>query len=283
MQLSVIIPSFNRAQTLTRAIDSVINQKSAVDEIIVVDDGSTDDTAIQITENYPDIKLIRQSNQGVSAARNAGIKQASFEWIAFLDSDDTWMPDKISIIRQMQHAQSEYLLFHSDEIWIRNGIRVNPMKKHRKSGGFIFEHCLPLCVISPSAAVVHRSLLQSVRYFDESLPACEDYDLWLKICHQFPVAFIARPLITKYGGHEDQLSCRFWGMDRFRIRSLHRLLENQALTREQYLAAESMLTKKLNILLNGARKHNNHEVMAEFSPILKRIQNSMNPQKSVAC
>ena len=283
MQVSVIIPTYNRVQTLIRAIDSVLNQKSPVDEIIVVDDGSTDDTANQISRNYPNVKLIRQSNLGVSAARNAGIKQAGFEWIALLDSDDTWMPEKISAIQQAQQAQPEILLFHSEEIWIRNGVRVNPMNKHRKSGGWIFEHCLPLCVISPSAAVVHQSLLQSAAYFDETLPACEDYDLWLKICHQFPVAFLDRPLITKYGGHDDQLSGQFWGMDRFRIRSLERLLEQQQLTRQQYFAAESMLTQKLNILLNGAKKHNNQEVIDEFTPMLDRIKNSVNPKNSVAC
>jgi len=283
MQVSVIIPTYNRVQTLIRAIDSVLNQKSPVDEIIVVDDGSTDDTANQISRNYPNVKLIRQSNLGVSAARNAGIKQAGFEWIALLDSDDTWMPEKISAIQQAQQAQPEILLFHSEEIWIRNGVRVNPMNKHRKSGGWIFEHCLPLCVISPSAAVVHQSLLQSAAYFDETLPACEDYDLWLKICHQFPVAFLDRPLITKYGGHDDQLSGQFWGMDRFRIRSLERLLEQQQLTRQQYFAAESMLTQKLNILLNGAKKHSNQEVIDEFSPMLDRIKNSVNSQNSVAC
>jgi glycosyltransferase involved in cell wall biosynthesis len=283
MQVSVIIPTYNRVQTLSRAIDSVLNQKSPVDEIIIVDDGSTDDTANQISRNYPNVKLIRQSNLGVSAARNAGIKQAGFEWIALLDSDDTWMPEKISAIQQAQQAQPDILLFHSEEIWIRNGVRVNPMNKHRKSGGWIFEHCLPLCVISPSAAVVHQSLLQSVSYFDETLPACEDYDLWLKICHQFPVAFLDRPLITKYGGHDDQLSGQFWGMDRFRIRSLERLLEQQQLTRQQYFAAESMLIQKLNILLNGAKKHNNQEVIDEFSPMLDRIKNSVNSQNSVAC
>ena len=283
MQVSVIIPTYNRVQTLIRAIDSVLNQKSPVDEIIVVDDGSTDDTANQISRNYPNVKLIRQSNLGVSAARNAGIKQAGFEWIALLDSDDTWMPEKIAAIQQAQQAQPEILLFHSDEIWIRNGVRVNPMNKHRKSGGWIFEHCLPLCVISPSAAVVHQSLLQSVSYFDESLPACEDYDLWLKICHQFPVGFLDRPLITKYGGHDDQLSGQFWGMDRFRIRSLEHLLEQQQLTRQQYFAAESMLTQKLNILLNGAKKHNNQEVIDEFTPMLDRIQNSVSLKNLVVC
>jgi len=283
MHVSVIIPTYNRVQTLSRAIDSVLNQKSPVDEIIVVDDGSTDDTANQISRNYPNVKLIQQPNLGVSAARNAGIKQACFEWIALLDSDDTWKPEKISAIQQAQQTQPEILLFHSNEIWIRNGVRVNPMKKHRKSGGWIFEHCLPLCVISPSATVVHQSLLQSAAYFDETLPACEDYDLWLKICHQFPVGFLDRPLITKYGGHDDQLSCQFWGMDRFRIRSLERLLEQQQLTRQQYFAAESMLTQKLNILLSGAKKRSNQEVIDEFTPMLDRIKNSVNSQNSVAC
>ena len=283
MRISVIIPSYNRIHTLTRAIDSVLNQDSKVDEIIVVDDGSTDDTSIHISRTYPDIELIRQSNQGVSAARNAGIKQASYEWIALLDSDDSWMPDKIYSIRQAQQAQPEYLLFHSDEIWIRHGVRVNPMNKHQKSGGWIFQQCLPLCVISPSAAVIHRSLLQSVACFDETLPACEDYDLWLKICHQFPVSYIDRPLITKYGGHGDQLSGQFWGMDRFRIRSLHRLIQQQGLNKEQLVAANSMLTIKLGILLKGAMKHKNTEVIAEFAPMLEQVQKSIVPQSSATC
>jgi len=283
MQVSVIIPTYNRVQTLIRAIDSVLNQKNPVGEIIVVDDGSTDDTAIQVSQNYPNVKLIRQPNLGVSAARNAGIKQACFEWIALLDSDDTWMPEKISAIQKAQQEQPDILLFHSDEIWIRNGVRVNPMNKHSKFGGWIFEQCLPLCIISPSAAVIHQSLLQSVSYFDESLPACEDYDLWLKVCHQFPVVFLDRPLITKYGGHDDQLSGQFWGMDRFRIRSLERLLEYQPLTRQQYFAAESMLTQKLSILLNGAKKHNNQAVIDEFTPMLDRFRNSAIPKSSAAC
>lgn len=283
MRISVIIPSYNRIHTLVRAIDSVLDQDSEVDEIIVVDDGSTDDTSIHISRTYPGIKLIRQSNQGVSAARNTGIKLASYEWIALLDSDDSWMPDKINSIRQAQQRQPAYLLFHSDEIWIRNGVRVNPMNKHQKSGGWIFHQCLPLCVISPSAAVIHRSLLQSVAYFDETLPACEDYDLWLKICCQYPVSYIDRPLITKYGGHGDQLSGQFWGMDRFRIRSLYRLIQQQGLDKAQLVAAKSMLTTKLEILLNGARKHKNNQVITEFTPMLEQVRKSVPPQSLLSC
>ncbi len=283
MQISVIIPSFNRIQTLIRVIESVLSQHSVVDEIIVVDDGSEDNTAALVSQRYPNIKLIRQTNQGVSAARNTGIRQASFEWIALLDSDDCWLPEKISLIRQAQLQNPEYHLFHSDEIWIRNGVRVNPMKRHGKNGGWIFKSCLPLCVISPSAVVLRRSLLHTTGYFDESLPVCEDYDLWLRICHAFPVHYIDRRLITKYGGHADQLSRRFWGMDRFRIRSLVRLLQQQNLRQNYQFAVLSTLVAKLEVLLKGAAKHDNQDVIDEFSPLLESLQPRVRNSESATC
>ncbi|MCZ6470801.1 MAG: glycosyltransferase [Gammaproteobacteria bacterium] len=283
MQISVVIPSFNRIQTLVRAIESVLNQHSVVDEIIIVDDGSEDDTVALVSQDYPNIKLIRQTNQGVSAARNTGIRQARFEWIALLDSDDSWLPEKISVIRQAQQQYPEYRLFHSDEIWIRNGVRVNPMKKHGKNGGWIFESCLPLCVISPSAVVLQRSLLHTTGYFDESLPACEDYDLWLRICHAFPVHYIEHALIIKYGGHADQLSRRYWGMDRFRIRSLYALLQQQNLRQNYQSAVLSTLITKLEVLLKGAEKHDNQEVIAEFSPMLEQLQPPVRISECAAC
>lgn len=269
MQISVVIPTFNRLPSLVRAIDSVIEQTSPVDEIIVVDDGSDDGTEIQIRANFPQVKIISQPNQGVSAARNCGIKQALYPWLAFLDSDDSWLPNKVENIRQAQQENPEYLLFHSDEIWVRNGVRVNAMNKHGKSGGWIFEKCLPLCVISPSAVVIKRDLIDATGLFDETLPACEDYDLWLRICHQHPVYYIDQSLITKYGGHSDQLSNRYWGMDRFRIRALQNLLDNANLGEENRQAAGKMLERKLNILLKGARKHANQSVIDEFSPLLE--------------
>jgi glycosyltransferase involved in cell wall biosynthesis len=278
MQISVVIPSYNRLQTLITAIESVLRQTSAVDEIIVVDDGSTDETASEIARLYPQVKLIQQVNRGVSAARNVGIKQARFDWIALLDSDDSWLAEKIASIRQARNLQTKYLLFHSDEIWIRNGVRVNAMKKHRKSGGWIFENCLALCVISPSAVVFHRSLLDSYGYFDESLPACEDYDLWLRICHQIPVCYIDQPLITKNGGHADQLSSRYWGMDRFRIRSLHHLLRRENLNDEYRQAATSTLVRKLEILLTGARKHGNQKIIDEFAPMLEQARSQISAE-----
>ncbi len=268
MKISVVIPSYNRLPVLISAIESVLAQSSPVDEIIVVDDGSTDDTASQINTLYPQVNYIYQQNSGVSAARNYGICQAQHSWIALLDSDDSWLPDKIEKVRTAQQQQPDFSLFHSDEIWIRNGVRVNAMNKHQKSGGWIFRQCLPMCVISPSAVVMKRELFDDVGLFDESLPACEDYDLWLRICHQYPVYHIDKPLITKYGGHEDQLSRRYWGMDRFRIRALRNLLTTHELIEENRRAAQAMLEKKLAILLKGAKKHGNQQIIDEFQPLL---------------
>lgn len=247
----------------------MLSQTSAADEILVIDDGSEDDTRQLICSQYPQIRLLSQSQKGVSAARNHGINEARFDWIALLDSDDEWLPEKLDHIRQQRQQHPDRLLFHSDEIWIRDGVRVNPMKKHQKYGGMIFQQCLPLCVISPSAAVLHRSLFDQIGLFNENLPACEDYDLWLRICHRFPVHYIDQPLIRKYGGHEDQLSRRFIGMDRFRIRALHDLMQLDTLTPEHRQQVRHMLIKKLRILIKGAHKHNNRELLDEFEPLLE--------------
>jgi glycosyltransferase involved in cell wall biosynthesis len=252
--VSVVIPTWNRAELLSRALDSVLAQTRSPEEIIVVDDGSTDDTASRVRTGYPEVRLIEQPNAGVSAARNAGIRAASGTWIAFLDSDDRWLPEKLALQLEALRANPELLLCHSDEIWIRRGRRVNPMKKHRKCGGRIFERALPLCVISPSSAIVHRSLFDIVGLFDESLPACEDYDLWLRITARYPVLYLAHPLIVKYGGHEDQLSRRHWGMDRFRIRAIEKILADRDLPEDYRMAAEVERARKVKIFTDGARK-----------------------------
>lgn len=268
MEISVVIPSYNRQDSLRRALTSVIRQTFPAREIIVVDDGSTDNTAALIQHQFPQVKCIHQNNHGVSAARNTGIRSASYEWIAFLDSDDEWLPEKLQIIAEAKSQNPQQILFHSDEIWVRHGRRVNPMNKHSKQGGYIFSYCLPLCVISPSAVMIHRSVFETIGMFNENLPACEDYDLWLRLCHRFAVFYIDQPLIIKYGGHEDQLSRKYWGMDRFRIRALHDLMALPSLTAEQKVLVINMLIKKLHILLKGAHKHANREVIQEFQPLL---------------
>ena len=275
MRISVVIPSYNRRHTLERALQSVFDQTSAVDEVILVDDGSTDGSSEMVRQLFPEVKVFTQPNLGVSAARNRGIAAARLAWIAFLDSDDSWLPRKIDQIRRAQKLEPDFVLYHSDEIWMRHGVRVNPMRKHRKSGGWIFEQCLPLCAISPSATVISKSTLESLGMFDEKLPACEDYDLWLRLCHRFPVHYIKQPLITKYGGHDDQLSRQHPAMDRFRIRALHRLLTDEVLQPGFHHAAEAMLLHKLDILLNGAIKHQNQPLIEEFGPLRESWRSSL--------
>ena len=202
--VSVIIPTYNRGWILREAIDSVLAQEYSDYELIVVDDGSTDDTREILGLYGQDIIALRQPNQGVSAARNRGIADSHAQLVAFLDSDDLWLPQKL--IRQVAFFQSnpDAQICQTEETWVRNGVRVNPKKRHQKLSGMIFEPSLALCLVSPSAVMIEKTLFDIVGGFDESLPACEDYDLWLRISCRFPIYLLDTPLIIKRGGHEDQ-------------------------------------------------------------------------------
>lgn len=271
MKVSVVIPSYNRGRLLGRALDSVFKQTRPPDEVIVVDDGSTDNTGDHIAANYPDVSYLRLPKRaGVSRARNTGINAARGEWIALLDSDDEWLPCKLEKQLGALKADTDHRIAHTNEIWIRNGIRVNQMQKHKKHGGHIFRHCLPRCVISPSSVLIHRSLFADVGLFDESLYVCEDYDMWLRICSRFPVLFLDEPLIVKYGGHGDQLSRQYAGMDRWRILALAKVLEAGGLDETWREAAAQTLIDKAGIYLNGARKRGNLEHVELLEGLVRR-------------
>ena len=269
-KISVVIPTLNRINTLQRALDSVINQTYKAAEIIVVDNGSSDGTLKFLREQYPKITILTENKIGVSSARNKGIKKSINQWIALLDSDDAWHPRKLEIQTSMlDSALKEYNLIHTDEVWFRNNKHINQMKKHKKQGGYIFERCLSLCCISPSSVLFKKNILDKVGLFDESLPVCEDYDMWLKICSSEEVLFAQDKLTYKYGGHKDQLSKSYWGMDRFRIKSIENIIKNFDLTYNQKKQAKKELIKKLKIIINGAFKRNNLSIVNEFSTKLE--------------
>ena len=254
MKISVVIPTFNRISLVARAIDSVLKQSLNPYEIIVVDDGSDDGTSEMIQNKYKSIKLIQQQNNGVSAARNNGIKHAKGDWIALLDSDDEWTEKKLENQVDRLIKTPEYDFCHTNEIWIRNGVRVNQRKKHEKYGGYIFDKCLDICRISPSSVLFRKNILDHVGWFDDQLPVCEDYDLWLRITAEYRILFIDEPLIIKYGGHDDQLSHGVEGIEFFRIKSLENLLEGSELSTDNRILSIQMIIKKYNIYLNGLVK-----------------------------
>ncbi|GJL82884.1 MAG: glycosyl transferase [marine bacterium B5-7] len=259
LQISVVIPVHNRPESVARAIESVNRQTLKPLEVIVVDDASSDATATRVAREFPAVRLIKNPvNSGVSVSRNRGVAAARGDWIAFLDSDDEWLPDKLSHQSRAITRRRGTRICHTDEIWFRRGVRVNPKNKHRKRGGYIFEHCLPLCVISPSTVMIERDFFHEHDGFDESLPACEDYDLWLRMCVVTEVEFVSEALVIKQGGHDDQLSRRYWGMDRFRIVALQKLLDSDHLTTAMREAVIRTFLQKVSILEQGAIKRRNY-------------------------
>ena len=147
----------------------------------------------------------------------------------------------------------------TQEIWIRKGLRVNPRKKHLKPSGNVFAPSLKLCLVSPSATMVRRSLLDEVDLFDEALPVCEDYDLWLRVSCKYPIHLIDKDLVIKEGGAPDQLSKSLIGMDRFRIKSLVKIIESGCLTPQQRDHALRELRAKCDVYGKGCMRRGKKE------------------------
>ncbi|PIQ96041.1 MAG: glycosyl transferase [Nitrospinae bacterium CG11_big_fil_rev_8_21_14_0_20_56_8] len=272
-EVSVIIPTFNRAYCLAEAIDSVLAQTFGEFELIVVDDGSTDDTP-GLASRYPSARWVRQErNGGVSRARNVGIRLARAPLVCFLDSDDLWVSTKLEKQVDWMVRHPDCLVCYTDEIWIRGGVRVNPMNKHRKYTGDIFRSCLPLCRVSPSSVMIRAEVFDRVGMFDESLPACEDYDLWLRMAARFPFHLIEEKLILKRGGHEDQLSRKYWGMDRFRVQALAGLIDSGAVVGDRLDWTVETLAEKCRVLALGGEKRGEFERAEYFRDLARRYVN----------
>lgn len=259
--ISVIIPTYNRAYCIHDAVKSVLAQSYDDYEIIVVDDASTDNTQ-QVLNNFNIQYHKLPANMGVSYARNFAIKRAKGEYLAFLDSDDVWEPNKLSEqINFMKEYNSK--ICQVGEIWIRNGKRVNPMKKHQKPSGEIFIPSLKLCLVSPSAVMIHQAVFSDIGLFDENLTVCEDYDLWLRASLKYKVLLMDKYLIKKNGGHDDQLSRKFWGMDRFRIQSMEKLLfVDMPKNYRAELIKELCLKSK--VLAKGSFKRKNMKIFFKY-------------------
>lgn len=270
--ISVVIPVFNRSHLLARTIKSVLRQTYKNFEILIVDDHSTENI-LSVVQNY-NVSYLRSAGKGVSAARNTGIRHAKGEWIAFLDSDDEWTPDKLE--KQTNSIQKNHLRFvHSDEVWMRNGTIFPQKAKHKKSGGFLFEKCAERCVIGASTVLVQKNLLLEMNLFDENFVVCEDFDLWLRISAQEEIGFLNEALTIKHGGHPEQLSLQYHSMDLWRVRALVKHLHRNDLSLQQKAALTSSLKFKANVLLKGYKKYPNDILKAEVECYVNQLPNEL--------
>ncbi|BHH83196.1 glycosyltransferase family 2 protein [Desulforhopalus sp. 52FAK] len=272
--VSVVIPTYNREQFLKRAIDSVCKQVLSCKEIIIVNDGSTDNSLELLrkikSESVIPIVIINTDNQGVAAARNIGIHNATCDFIAFLDSDDHWHKRKLERQFNALFYDHSHYISHTKEKWLRRGQHLNQKKKHIPRHGDIFSHCLQLCAVGMSTVMVHKELFEKVGCFDEKLRCCEDYDLWLRVSSKYPFLLVDSPLTIKEGGREDQLSyIHRLGMDEKRIYSIRKLLDSGELDSQNLQLAHSEFERKVRIFADGCIKHGKTEIGTQYLRMLE--------------
>lgn len=275
--ISVIIPTCNRVVLLERAIQSVLAQRHPCCELIVIDDGSTDNTAEMVSRlsigATVSIRYLKQENRGAAAARNHGIRAATGSLVAFLDSDDWWLPDKLALQLAAMAAAPRYAISHTREIWYRHGQRVNQKKKHDPPHGDIFAASLRMCVVGMSTVMARRDLFERYGLFDEHLPCCEDYDLWLRVGSREPFLLVGQALTAKNGGRPDQLSALHrQGMDVHRIHSLRKILASGVLNSRQHRLAQVELVRKCTIYGQGCCKHGRPDEGAFYLALAVRHQ-----------
>jgi glycosyltransferase involved in cell wall biosynthesis len=280
--ISVVIPTFDRAWSILRALDSVLGQTYRDFEVWIIDDGSSDSTEELIKQRAVEERQIvihyeKTPNRGVAAARNLGIQRSGGDWIALLDSDDEWMPKKLEKQVSYMEQYPGISLIHTGERWIRNGIRVNAPKSYDKFGGEVFISCLPVCMIGPSTAMFKKDLIKNVGGFDEEYPVCEDYDFWLRVTARYEAGLIDEALTVKYGGHPDQLSTTHVAMDYWRIRSMSRLLSGTGLSPSRREATVRELRRKGRILLKGYIKHGRNKDYSELWSLIRQVDEGFTP------
>jgi len=267
--ISIIIPVYNRNKPLKRAVNSVLEQSYQKFELIIVDDGSDYDIS-DVIGIYSDnrIKLIKIPHSGVSTARNTGVQHAKYNYIAFLDSDDQWVKTKLEKQIKILSDNPGYDICYTGEKWIRNGKVFKHKKALKKFTGFVFNKCLEDCFIGCSSVLLQKKLFEETGGFDPDLTVCEDYDIWLKITARYPVLLIKEPLIIKHGGHSDQLSTKFWGNDRFRVKSIYNIINNAILNDVQHEQAVNIFLKKCGIVAGGCLKRKKYSEFAFYLALM---------------
>ena len=211
MKVSVIIPTYNRADFLAEAIDSVLNQTWKDLETLVVDDGSTDSTWEVVARYGERLKYFYKKNEGPSSARNVGIREAMGTYVAFLDSDDVWEPEKLFIQMNFMRKHPEIKLVCTDSSVI-DSRESREGKLKTDLMGNLFSLLYSNSFIRTSTVLMEKACFQEVGYFDERYRSAEDYDVWLRVARSYPIAYLNRPLVRyrKHGGNvsHDKITLR---------------------------------------------------------------------------
>ena len=260
IDVSVIIPTYNRSKRLLKALASVARQRDLPAEVIVVDDGSSDETRQDVVlfkeAHSLNLRYHFQPNRGPAAARNSGIRMARGSCLAFLDSDDEWHRDKLTVQYEALRTNPDYLVSHTMERWFRDGEHLNQKKYHLPRHGDIFTHALQLCCVGMSTVMARQELFNRHGVFNETLRCCEDYEYWLRVGALEKFYLVEKRLTVKHGGRPDQVSNLFRvGMDRFRIQALAKLLSVSSLERHQHAAVRKELVKRCTIYAKGCSRH----------------------------
>lgn len=268
--VSVIIPTYDRINLLQEAIASVHAQLYRPVELIVVDDGSTDGT-VQRLRRQDGVSLLCIDHTGCpGAVRNAGIAAAAGDYLAFLDSDDLWMPDKLAMQMEALAADTDTPIIHCRERWLRNGRKVSQAGQHHQRSGRLFADAVRKCIIGPSTVLLRRAVLDNAGGFRDDLQIAEDYELWLRVTARYPVAYCDRELVIKRAGHGNQLSERYGHIERFRVEALAPLVEADHWQEPERSIARRELARKCVIHAAGARKRGHDVEAARYESLARK-------------
>jgi glycosyltransferase involved in cell wall biosynthesis len=230
-RVSVVIPTYNHARWVAQAVQSVAAQRFRDLEIIVVDDGSTDDTARIVRQTGVPLRYVHQDNRGLSGARNTGVATARGDLVGFLDADDLWLPDKLGLQVQLLDACPRAALVYADAVLFDEQAR-RPLGTHadrhaHPSGRILAALLLDNPIPSPTP-LVRRAALQAAGGFDETLRACEDWDMWIRLARRAEIHCIDRPLAV-YRLHGDNMHGDVARMKRHQHAVLRRALADPRL------------------------------------------------------
>ncbi len=292
--VSVVIPVYDRPELLAEAVASVLAQTIVPLEIVVVDDGSSvpvDATTLaeaardlmergwtvqgligrssaaphadgfaaagraSADEPQPELIVVRLPHSGFPGkARNAGVEAARGGLIAFLDSDDLWMPARLERQLACLKAKAGTRLVHTRELWLREGREVSQSGQVHARLGDVFADSLRKCVIGPSTVLIEKSLLAELGGFREDIEVAEDYELWIRLAAREMVGYVDEKLVVKRAGGWDQLSEKYGMIEGFRIAALEAIVASSALPPSRMEAARAELSRKYRVFAAGARK-----------------------------